>query len=171
MRHEERFPPTKLSAGCGFRKETLAGMRRNGRDAPVADPGGPNAAGSSRPVPDLRRGAHRAVGAKASDTVSYRFFGCNIYRRRSIGAKELVSHKFKSRQSIDFLTEVIKLYFEAGQYTVHPSRTLSGGPKSVEREAIELAFVSDQSDVLNDRQRPSNALEHLPQCFRTGRWA
>jgi len=47
--HEERFPPTKLSAGCGFRKETLAGMRRNGRDAPVADPGGPNAAGSSRP--------------------------------------------------------------------------------------------------------------------------
>jgi hypothetical protein len=33
---EERFPPTKLSAGCGFRKETIAGMRRNGRDAPIA---------------------------------------------------------------------------------------------------------------------------------------
>jgi hypothetical protein len=33
--HEERFPPTRLSAGCGFRKETIAGMRRNGRDAPV----------------------------------------------------------------------------------------------------------------------------------------
>jgi hypothetical protein len=32
--HEERFPPTRLSAGCGFRKETIAGMRRNGRDAP-----------------------------------------------------------------------------------------------------------------------------------------
>jgi hypothetical protein len=32
---EERFPPTKLSAGCGFRKETIAGMRRNGRDAPM----------------------------------------------------------------------------------------------------------------------------------------
>jgi hypothetical protein len=32
--HEERFPPTKLSAGCGFRKETIAGMRRNERDAP-----------------------------------------------------------------------------------------------------------------------------------------
>ena len=31
---EERFPPTRLSAGCGFRKETIAGMRRNGRDAP-----------------------------------------------------------------------------------------------------------------------------------------
>jgi hypothetical protein len=32
--HEERFPPTRLSAGCGFRKETIVGMRRNGRDAP-----------------------------------------------------------------------------------------------------------------------------------------
>jgi hypothetical protein len=37
MGHEERFPPTRLSAGCGFRKETIAGMRRNGRDAPIAD--------------------------------------------------------------------------------------------------------------------------------------
>jgi len=37
MRHEERFPPTKLSVGCGFRKETIAGMSRNGRDAPYAD--------------------------------------------------------------------------------------------------------------------------------------
>jgi hypothetical protein len=35
MGHEERFPPTRLSAGCGFRKETIAGMRRNGRDAPI----------------------------------------------------------------------------------------------------------------------------------------
>jgi hypothetical protein len=34
--HEERFLPTSLSAGCGFRKETIAGMRRNGRDAPKA---------------------------------------------------------------------------------------------------------------------------------------
>ena len=33
---EERFPPTRLSAGCGFRKETIVGMRRNGRDAPKA---------------------------------------------------------------------------------------------------------------------------------------
>jgi hypothetical protein len=33
--HEERFPPTRLSVGCGFRKETIAGMRRNGRDAPI----------------------------------------------------------------------------------------------------------------------------------------
>ena len=36
MGHEERFPPTRLSAGYGFRKETIAGMRRNGRDAPRA---------------------------------------------------------------------------------------------------------------------------------------
>ena len=33
--HEERFPPTRLSAGFGLRKETIAGMRRNGRDAPI----------------------------------------------------------------------------------------------------------------------------------------
>ena len=25
--HEERFPPTRLSAGCGFRKETIADLR------------------------------------------------------------------------------------------------------------------------------------------------
>jgi len=33
--HKERFPPTRLSAGYGFRKETIAGTRRNGRDAPI----------------------------------------------------------------------------------------------------------------------------------------
>ena len=31
--HEERFLPTRLSAGCGFRKETIAEIRRNVRDA------------------------------------------------------------------------------------------------------------------------------------------
>jgi hypothetical protein len=36
MGHEERFPPIRLSAGCGFRKETIARMRRNGRDASSA---------------------------------------------------------------------------------------------------------------------------------------
>jgi hypothetical protein len=41
MGQEERFPPTRLSVGCGFRKETIAGMRRNGRDAPEADPATP----------------------------------------------------------------------------------------------------------------------------------
>jgi hypothetical protein len=35
--HEERFPPTKLSAGYAFRKETIAGLRHNGRDAPIED--------------------------------------------------------------------------------------------------------------------------------------
>ena len=34
MGHEERFPPPRLSAGCAFRKETIAGTHRNGRDAP-----------------------------------------------------------------------------------------------------------------------------------------
>jgi hypothetical protein len=32
---EERFPPTRLSAGFGFRNETIAGMHRNGRDEPI----------------------------------------------------------------------------------------------------------------------------------------
>src|SRR5271163_1571827 len=37
MGHEERFAPPRLSARCGFRKETIAGVRHNGRDAPEAD--------------------------------------------------------------------------------------------------------------------------------------
>jgi len=36
MANEERFTPPKLNAGCGFRQQTIAGMRRNGRDAPKA---------------------------------------------------------------------------------------------------------------------------------------
>jgi hypothetical protein len=35
MGHEERFPLARLSGGCGFRKETIAGIRRNERDAPI----------------------------------------------------------------------------------------------------------------------------------------
>jgi hypothetical protein len=31
----ERFSPPSLSASCRFRKETIAGIRRNGRDAPI----------------------------------------------------------------------------------------------------------------------------------------
>jgi hypothetical protein len=38
MGREERFPTPRLSAGCGFRKETIAGMRRNGRGAAVSRP-------------------------------------------------------------------------------------------------------------------------------------
>jgi hypothetical protein len=39
MGHEEQFPPTTLSARCGFRKETIAGMRRNGEDAETSHSG------------------------------------------------------------------------------------------------------------------------------------
>ena len=46
---EEPFPPTMLGAGYGFRKETIAGMRPNGRDAPIADHPG-------LAFPTLRRG-------------------------------------------------------------------------------------------------------------------
>ena len=35
--HEDQFPPPRLSAGCGFRKETFAGAHGNGRDAPIPD--------------------------------------------------------------------------------------------------------------------------------------
>jgi hypothetical protein len=37
MGHEEWFPPIRLRVGRGFKKETIAGMRRNGRDAPKPD--------------------------------------------------------------------------------------------------------------------------------------
>jgi hypothetical protein len=36
MGQEERFPSTRLSAGYGFRKETIAGVRHKERDAPSA---------------------------------------------------------------------------------------------------------------------------------------
>jgi hypothetical protein len=35
--HKDQFPRPRLSAGYGFRKETIAGMRGNGRDAPIPD--------------------------------------------------------------------------------------------------------------------------------------
>jgi hypothetical protein len=31
MGHEERFPQTRMSDGCGFRKETFVAKRRNGK--------------------------------------------------------------------------------------------------------------------------------------------
>ena len=37
MGHEKRFLPSRVSAGFLLRKETIAGRRRNGRDAPIAD--------------------------------------------------------------------------------------------------------------------------------------
>jgi hypothetical protein len=33
--HEERFPPSRLSAGCGFRKETITGIAATGENAPI----------------------------------------------------------------------------------------------------------------------------------------
>ena len=48
MVHEERFPATRLSAGYEFRKETLAGTRRNGRDAPLPAVRGTAMGGISR---------------------------------------------------------------------------------------------------------------------------
>jgi len=33
--HEERFPPTRLNAGYVLRKETIAGVRLDGQDAPI----------------------------------------------------------------------------------------------------------------------------------------
>ena len=54
--HEERFPPTTLGAGCGFREETLAGTRRNGRDSPLPDLPAftPERGGSPMDVPTMR---------------------------------------------------------------------------------------------------------------------
>jgi len=58
--HEERFPSTRLNAGFGFRKETIAGMRGNGRDAPFPDPpslaterGGSTLSGRSVPAAEI----------------------------------------------------------------------------------------------------------------------
>jgi hypothetical protein len=33
--HFDQFPPTSARVGYGFRKETIAGMRRNGREAVI----------------------------------------------------------------------------------------------------------------------------------------
>ena len=33
--HEKRFPPTRLNAGYVLRKETIAGVRLDGQDAPI----------------------------------------------------------------------------------------------------------------------------------------
>ena len=75
MGHEERFPPTRLSAGCGFRKETIAGMRRNERDAPIPavclieiEPRSSTHSGRSRPsltMPALPRSVIPAVVAES----------------------------------------------------------------------------------------------------------
>jgi hypothetical protein len=92
MGHEERFPPTRLSAGYGFRKETIAGVRHNGRDAPIADlpsvtpgggastqsdvQGGPRQPpGSMQYSPNRRidRPGHRCMTAATTDIDEYPF--------------------------------------------------------------------------------------------------
>jgi hypothetical protein len=79
--HEEPFPPTGLSAGCGFRKETIAGMRRNGRDAPIPDlPAlAPERGGSTRscrsPPVDMGRPCIRRFGAKPDKKIVDRSSG------------------------------------------------------------------------------------------------
>ena len=56
-RHKELFPATRLSAGYGFRKETLAATRRNGRGAPEpAVPMGLTMIGRFDPFPWYFRG-------------------------------------------------------------------------------------------------------------------
>src|SRR5271166_4074605 len=78
--HEARFPTPRLSAGCGFRKETIAGMRRNGRDAPIPDlPPSPRngevrpeaAVGSS----NRHRALDRRPGAGSVHSSSISWFG------------------------------------------------------------------------------------------------
>ena len=34
VEHEDQFPPPRVSGRCGFSRETFAGTRGNGRDAP-----------------------------------------------------------------------------------------------------------------------------------------
>ena len=56
MGHFEQFPATSTSVGYLLGQETVAGATPDGRSAPIADPGGPNVAGSSRPFGDIRSG-------------------------------------------------------------------------------------------------------------------
>src|SRR5215831_19196189 len=52
--HEERLPSTRLSAGYGFRKETIAGMRQNERYAPIRTFRSLPRSGEVRPFPDIQ---------------------------------------------------------------------------------------------------------------------
>jgi hypothetical protein len=54
MGHEDAFPPHRLNAGYAIGKETLAGTRGNGRDAPVPAFAASWPTGSNRPFGDIR---------------------------------------------------------------------------------------------------------------------
>ena len=62
--HEERFPPPRLNAGYGFRKETIVGTRSNGLPTTlVPERQGATEAGSSRILHADPSGARKAVSA------------------------------------------------------------------------------------------------------------
>ena len=46
--HEDQFPPLRLSARYPFGQETFAGVRGNGRDAPIGAVRGTSRTGGSR---------------------------------------------------------------------------------------------------------------------------
>jgi hypothetical protein len=101
--HEDAFPRPRLSARCRFRKETIAGMRRNGRDAPLpavplswverVKPStstliqtrmrvSPDCFPSSRPGRDRERGTAMIYAGRF---IPYRDRWCAADRRRSDG--------------------------------------------------------------------------------------
>ena len=65
--HEERFPPPRLNAGDGFRKETIAGMRRNGARSAES---GHTAARCSRHNAVIRLGQVRAMNRQCQPSPS-----------------------------------------------------------------------------------------------------
>ena len=103
--HEERFPPPRLSAGYRFGKETIAGMRRNGRDAPpiaaipptvIGTPGsGPKGSQFCRPLFGRsgsfmnRDSAYRRRADESSDCLFDHFVGIAKERWRHGDAERL----------------------------------------------------------------------------------
>jgi hypothetical protein len=67
MGHEERFPATRLGAGYGFRKETLAGTRRNGRDAPMNAGPITGSTARARPASETLPGSGHSSGWAAAE--------------------------------------------------------------------------------------------------------
>jgi hypothetical protein len=68
--HEERFPPPRLSARCRFSQGTFAGMRGNGRDAPIPAVRGaavePPSSTSYEPLPEPNTSCSRCDGWRES---------------------------------------------------------------------------------------------------------
>jgi len=68
----DQFPATSPSVGYLFGQETVAGATSDGRSAPVADPGGPNVAGSSRPTSDIHGSCHSITTSAIERTTGER---------------------------------------------------------------------------------------------------